>query len=300
MLKSCVRYPKSPFLAGIFLIVAAAFPAPQGTLLAAGDSPSAKGVGNEGNTLPSGIDIGKLDEFERKVFFRVANSESSVCGKGHSLLVSAKSDPTCRKSFYALRYVAKLVDSGYTDSEITEKLERRYRLGKQTIDVSTAPSKGNPGARVSIIEFVDYECPHCRLAQELLRQAMEANPNEVKVYFKHYPLSSHTNARIAAEAATAAHKQGKFWAYNDKVWALSDMLSPAALDKIAKEVGLDMAKYRSDKDGDEIKKRVQKDRDDGQAIGIHSTPTIFLNGRKYADHLEFANLKDWIDEELGR
>ena len=300
MLKSCVRYPKSPFLTGIFLVLAAALPAPRGTVLAAGDPPSAKGAGSEDTTPPPGIDIGKLDEFERKVFFRIANGEPSICGKGHSLLVSAKTDSSCRKSFYAIRYVAKLVDSGYTDSEIIEKLEKRYRLGKQAIDVTAAPSKGNPGARVSIVEFVDYECPHCRLAQGLLRQAMEAYPNDVKIYFKHYPLSSHTNARIAAEAATAAHKQGKFWNYNDKVWAVSDMLSPAALDKIAKEAGLDMAKFRADKDGDDIKNRVQKDRDEGHALGITSTPTIYLNGRKYADHLELASLKDWIDEELGR
>ena len=300
MLNRRLRYPKSPILAGFLFALAACLPSTQGTALAAGNPAAGQGSGGLDTTPPPGIDIHTLDDFEKKVFFRISNKEPSVCGKGHSLIYSAKHDHTCRKAFYAIRYVATLVDSGYTDSEITEKLEKRYRLGRQTLDVASAPSKGNPGARVTLVEFVDYECPHCRLAQGLLRQAMDAYPNDVKVYFKHYPLSSHSYARLAAEAATAAQKQGKFWAYSDKIWTISDMLSPAGLDKIAKEVGLDLAKFRADRERDDIKNRVQKDRDEGRELGINATPTLFINGRKYTDHLEMKSLKDWIDEELGR
>jgi protein-disulfide isomerase len=120
------------------------------------------------------------------------------------------------------------------------------------------------------------------------------------VYFKHFPLSSHTNARLAAEGAVAAHKQGKFWPYNDKVWASSENLTPAALEKAAKEVGLDFVLWRKEASADGVKDRVQADKSEGNNLGIAATPSIYINGRKYGDPLDIASLKDWIDEELGR
>jgi thiol-disulfide isomerase/thioredoxin len=255
----------------------------------------------EDNTPPPGIDIGKLDDFERKVFFRVVNREASACGAGHSLLHSAKHDTSCRASFYAVRYVAHLVDSGFTDSEIGEKLEARFRTPRvPRFELAFAPSKGAASGRVTVVEFVDYECPHCKHAQSLLRQVVDEYPSDVKVYFKHFPLSSHTNARLAAESAAAAHKQGKFWPYNEKVWANSESLTPAVLEKSAKDVGLDFARWRKDADSDAVKDRVHADKSEGTALGIMATPSIFINGRKYGDPLEIASVKDWIDEELGR
>jgi protein-disulfide isomerase len=253
------------------------------------------------NTPPPGIDLSSLDEFERKVFFRVLNKEPSACGKAHSLIFSLKNDQACRKSVYAARYVVKLVDSGYTDSEVSEKLQKRFRNGtRRNIDVSEAPMKGNAGARVTLIEFADYECPHCKRVQPVMRQAVDEFKNEVRVYFKHYPLPSHPNARLAAEAAVAAQKQGKFWPYNDGVWAHSEGLTPAVLEQIAKDVGLDVEKWRKDLDSDDVRMRVQKDRSDGEALSISATPTIYLNGREYTDPRDIDSLKDWINEELGR
>src|SRR6188472_4373879 len=97
----------------------------------------------------------KLDDLGKKVFNRVASSESSVCGDAQSLINSVK---TCRRSIAALRYVAKLIDAGYTDSEIGEKLANRYRpIAVKKIDVADAPMKGNPSAKITLIEFADYE-----------------------------------------------------------------------------------------------------------------------------------------------
>jgi 2-hydroxychromene-2-carboxylate isomerase len=261
-----------------------------------GGSPS-----GDDTSAPPGIDLGKLDEFERKVFYRVINREPSACGKGHSLIHSVKNDSACRASFYAVRYVAHLVDSGFTDSEIGEKVEKRFRTPRHPrIDVSTAPIKGNASGRITVVEFVDYECPHCKHAQTLMRQVIEEYPKDIKVYFKHFPLSSHPNARLAAEGAVAATKQGKFWPFNEKVWANSDNLTPAVLEKAAKEIGLDVARWRTDLDSEAVKGRVQADKSEGNDLGVLATPSIYINGRKYEDPLEIASFRDWIDEELGR
>jgi thiol-disulfide isomerase/thioredoxin len=252
-------------------------------------------------TPPPGVDISKLDDFERKVFFRVVNREASACGRGHSLLYSAKHDPSCRASFYAVRYTAHLVDSGFTDSEISERLDRRFRTPRVAhFDLVAAPFKGKAGSRISVVEFVDYECPHCKHAQSLMRQLVEEYPSDVKVYFKHFPLSGHTNARLAAEGAVAAHRQGKFWPFNDKVWESSENLTPAILEKAAKDVGLDVAAWRKEMASDGVKNRVEADKTEGIGLGIAATPTIYVNGRKYGDALDIASLKDWVDEELGR
>jgi protein-disulfide isomerase len=122
----------------------------------------------------------------------------------------------------------------------------------------------------------------------------------VKVYFKHYPLPQHTNARLAAEAAVAANKQGKFWTFQDKLWDKQDELSPAVIEKIAKDSGLDVAKFRQDLDTPAVKERVVKDRNEGQALGLQATPTVFIDGREYTDPKDTESLREWIKEELGR
>lgn len=265
-------------------------------------APAAAAKGDaQDTTPPPGVDMTKLDEFERKVFFRILNKEASACGKAHSLIHSVKNDKACRKSLYAARYVARLVDAGYTDSEVGESLAKRFRGGgPKSIDVSDAPAKGNPGAPVTLVEFVDYECPHCKRVQPVLRQIMDEFKDEVKVHFKHFPLSSHTNARIAAEAAVAAHKQGKFWAYNDKLWQNADSLTPAAMEQMAKETGLNVEQWRKDRESEAIKNRVHKDRSEGEVLGIQSTPTIYVNGRHFTDAPDVDSLRDWINEELNR
>jgi protein-disulfide isomerase len=271
--------------------------APNGANQAAKGGEAAKG---EDNTPPPGVDLTKLDEFERKVFFRVMNKESSACGKAHSLLQSVKTDRSCRKSLYAARYVARLVDGGYTDSEISESIQKRFRTERVTLDLGDSPAKGPASAPVTVVEFVDYECPHCKRVQPVLKQVMDDYRDEVKVVFKHYPLGGHTNARAAAEAAMAAHKQGKFWAYNDKIWAIADSLSPAALEQIAKDVGLDVTKWRTDFESEAIKERVQLDRNQGERLALQATPTIYVNGRLFGDNRDVESLKDWINEELNR
>jgi len=239
----------------------------------------------------------KLDDLGKKVFNRVATSESSVCGDAQSLINSVK---TCRRSVAALRYVAKLIEAGYTDSEIGERLANRYRpIAVKKIDVADAPMKGNPSAKITLIEFADYECPHCKRFQPVLHQILDEFRSDVKLYFKNYPLPQHTNARLAAEAAVAAQKQGKFWQYQDKLWEKSDELTPAEIEKAAKEVGLDVTKFRQDLASEPVKARVQKDRNDGQAAGIQATPTLYINGREYTDGRDTDSLREWIKDAIA-
>lgn len=278
--------------------VAQAAPTPTaGTNAAAAN----KAAAPDDETPPPGIDLSSLDSFERKVFFRVVNKEPSACGKAHSLMFSLKNDSGCRKSFYAARYVARLVEGGFTDSEVTEAVDKRFRNPTMAkVDTAGAPIKGSPTGRVTLIEFVDYECPHCKRVQPVLRQLVDEFPNDVRVVMKHYPLSQHTNARLAATASVAAHMQGKFWPYSEKVWENSEFLTPALLEKLAKEVGLDVAKWRKDSESEAANAVVERDKAQGGAAGIRSTPTIYVNGKLFTDGRDVESLRDWVTEELGR
>lgn len=259
------------------------------------DKPSAND-----DAWPAGIDPGKLDTFKRKVFDQVVNREPSACGKGHSLLYSVKRDSACRASFYAVRYLARLADSGLSDSEIGQKLSQRFRVPHVSyIDVSQAPRKGAQSGRVAIVEFADYECSHCKEAQKLMQQLLAKYPSDITVYFKHFPISSN-NALNAALAAVAAQNQGKFWQFSEKIWENYDHLTPALLEGLAKEIGLDFSRWYGDVGSEEVRAHVQRDKTEARSLEIHRTPGIFVNGRRYTDEVDLPSLQDWIDEELGR
>jgi glutaredoxin len=251
--------------------------------------------------LPAPFDLGKLDAFQRKVYDQVVNREASACGKGHSLLHSVEHDGACRASLYAVRYVARLAHSGFSESEIGEKVKQRFRLARvPSIDVSRAPHLGDASGRVKIVEFADYQCDHCKEAQALMHQLLADYPKDVTLYFKHFPFRQHPNAFNAALATAAAQNQGKFWQFHEKVWENSDRLYPAVLEGLAKELGLDFARWYADLGTDEVRGRVIGDRTEGTGLEIHRTPAIFINGRRYSDEIDLPSLKDWIDEELGR
>lgn len=254
----------------------------------------------QGDSLPTGIELGKLDAAERKVFDQVVAREASACGKGHSLLHSVTQDRACRRSFYAVRYVARLADAGSSAAEIAEQLVQRFREPPVAyIDVSRAPSKGAASASVKIVEFADYQCSHCQEAQALIEPLLEKYPKELVLYFKHFPLTSH-NALNAALAAAAAHKQDKFWPFSAQVWQRWDRLTPAVLEEIAKGMDLDFPRWYGDVGAEDVRALVAADKQEARSLSIRRTPAFFINGRRFTDELELANLTDWIDEELGR
>jgi protein-disulfide isomerase len=122
----------------------------------------------------------------------------------------------------------------------------------------------------------------------------------VKLIFKNYPIPrAHPHAEIAAQAAMAAGKQGKFWQFHDRLFGGDqDRLDLPVLEGYAKALKLDLKKWKSDLDG--MKDRVARDRADGEKADIMSTPSIFINGRLYRGPLTYDEIKDWVDEEINK
>ena len=126
----------------------------------------------------------------------------------------------------------------------------------------------------------------------------EKNSETVKIAYKHLPLRSHNMARPAALASLAANEQAKFWEYHDKLFAETTIV-PASIEKIAADIGLDMEKFNSDRNSARIKQIVAADVADAGRLGVTGTPTIFLHGRKLAQH-SLAGFQAMIDDELRK
>ncbi len=143
-----------------------------------------------------------------------------------------------------------------------------------------SPAKGPKTAKVTIVEWSDFQCPFCSKAIPTLKQIEQTYPKDVRVVFRHQPLPFHNNAKLAAEASMAAHEQGKFWPYHDKLFANQQALDRASLEKYASEVGLKVDKFKAALDSGKFRSKVEADSSAGTSVGANGTPTFFINGRQ--------------------
>ena len=166
-------------------------------------------------------------------------------------------------------------------------------------DINTlgSPVKGPASATVTLVIFTDFECPYCIKLEPILNQVFEKNKEKVKMVFKNFPLAMHQMAEPAHRAAMAADKQGKFWEFHDKLF--TSKLSAEGIDAIAKELGLDVAKFKKDMEAADIKQRIAQDLSDGEKASVSGTPTVFINGRKLQQRTPEA-FQQMIDEELKK
>ncbi|OJH34083.1 thioredoxin [Cystobacter ferrugineus] len=163
-----------------------------------------------------------------------------------------------------------------------------------------APSFGPKDAKVTIVEWSDFECPFCGRVGPTLKQIKETYPKDVRVVFRHQPLPFHPNAKPAAEASMAAHEQGKFWEYHDKLFANQRALDRASLEKYAQELGLDVARFKAALDSGKFRAKVEADSSAGAAVGANGTPTFFVNGREFVGAQPFESFKRIIEDEKAR
>ncbi len=165
---------------------------------------------------------------------------------------------------------------------------------------SDSPSFGPKLAKVTIVEWSDFECPFCSRVGPTLTKIKEAYGKDVRVVFRHQPLSFHPNAKIAAEASMAAHEQGKFWEFHDKLFANQRALDRASLEKYAQELGLNVGKFKQALDSGKFRAKVEADAAAGAAVGANGTPTFFINGREFVGAQPFESFKAAIDTEIAK
>ncbi len=245
-----------------------------------------------------GVDLSLLDRQDRRVWSREVSELLSPCGEPISVAECVQRGASCNRCVQAAGYIARLVADGLDRGEIRELYRGRYAPDTlYEFDLEGAPVRGTPmGAAITIVEFSDFECPYCREAHPILGRIVRQFEGRARMVFKHYPLPMHEHATLAAIAANAAGRQGKFWEMHDMLFEHQDALERSNLERYAADLRLDLTRFRADLDDEAMAASVQADREAGRAAGVRGTPSIYVNGRKFEEPLE--NLPTYIQEEL--
>ncbi len=167
------------------------------------------------------------------------------------------------------------------------------------IDVAGAPARGNPDAKVTIVEYGDFQCPYCLRSRPTLTKILQTYPKDVKLVYKHFPLSFHREAMNAHRAALAAGEQGKFWEMHDAIFSKPQDLAPETMRQHAGTLGLDVAKFDADYKSEAVSKKIAADQEEGRKALVRGTPAFFVNGKMLSGAQPFEAFQREIDAALG-
>jgi protein-disulfide isomerase len=163
-----------------------------------------------------------------------------------------------------------------------------------------SPTRGPANAPITIVEWTDLQCPFCARAQGTLEELERLYPGKIRFVFRHLPLAFHKEARPAAEAAMAAHAQGRFWDMAKLLFAAQRELAGMDYEKLAAGLGLDARRFRRDLGSAQVKAAVARDLEEAQRRHITGTPTFFVNGRQVTGAQPVAAFRAILDEELAK
>jgi protein-disulfide isomerase len=173
--------------------------------------------------------------------------------------------------------------------------------GPVRVDVSGSPAQGPQDAKVTMVEFVDFECPFCgRYARDTLPQLRRDYGDRIRYVSRQFPLDIHQHAAAAARTAVCADEQGRYWDLHDMLFTHQEDLTKGALAGYARELGLDMDDYATCVRAPATQARVERDLADGRRYGVTGTPAFFINGRLISGAQPYAAFKAQLDVALRR
>lgn len=171
---------------------------------------------------------------------------------------------------------------------------------RYSVETKDSPAIGPETAPVTIVEFSDFQCPFCKRVDPTLNRIKEEYGDDVRIVFKHMPLSIHPQAKGAHAAAEAAHLQGKFWEMHDEIFKNQRQMSADTFLSYAKLIDLDIARFQKDVKSSAVLKKVEADTAEAAKLGVTGTPAFFVNGRFLSGAQPFESFKRLIDEELKK
>ena len=260
----------------------------------------------QAETNPPGVDWAGLSAAKKQAALRVMQTEACTCGCDMNIAECRVKDPSCGVS----RKLAKTVvtetaggkDTAAIKAELKRVAEEPPPVFEDPVKISVAgdPVRGPENARMTIVEFSDFQCPYCSKAVQETKEILKRFPKDVKLVFKQFPLDSHSEAEFGAEVALAAQAQGKFWEMHDLLYAGFPDISRARVDSYAKQLKLDMNRFHADLESHKYRARVQAEEKEGEDAGVGGTPTFYFNGKKFNGTFEVAAVSPLIKKELGQ
>ncbi len=153
-------------------------------------------------------------------------------------------------------------------------------------------------ALVTIMEFSSFQCPHCARSAETLEELVEKYPDEVRIVFKHFPLSMQQHSEPASRASVAAANQGKFWEMYDALYENQRNFNSNLWEELAADIGLDMDQFKQDFEADETAEIVEQAQADGRSAGIRGTPGFLINGIQETGAQPLRAFEGYVDEQI--
>jgi protein-disulfide isomerase len=245
-----------------------------------------------------GVDTSSLTPREKKEWGLYVSEFLSPCQNVPVPIAQCVQEKrACAKCLPAAKYVLRGVKDGMTREQIEQSYKGRFDADKvKNVPIDGSPTEGPSGAPITVVEFADFECPHCGEVAPILDKLVETHKNDVRFVFKFYPLPGHPHADIAARAGVAAINQGKFWQMHRALFENQRHLEQTDLDNYAKELGLEVSRFHADMQAAATTERIEKDKKLGEDLQIGGTPTIYINGRQFDGR---QDLNDWIAQELA-
>jgi protein-disulfide isomerase len=286
-----------------------AFPLMRGATLCA--SLAALLVAQDWQTSPSlpAVDFTALTSAQKALALKVLRANGCPCGCGMKMAECRTKDPSCSYSKALANIVVASVKNGGNEAAVLAAVDASplmHRAAPKTLEapvvipIEGAPFTGPKDARVTLVEFSDFQCPYCAQAVGQLNAVLKAYPSQVKLVFKQFPLDTHSQAALAAAAAVAAHRQGKFWPLHDAMFANRTKLSRKTILALAGSIGLDTRRFEQDWDSAAVQQTVAREQMEGDKAGVEATPTVFVDGQKYNGSLDLNAIRPIIEAELKR
>ncbi len=158
-------------------------------------------------------------------------------------------------------------------------------------------SRGPAQAPVTLVEYADYECSHCRAAYPILEGLLQAQRARLRLVVRHFPIvSSHPHATDAALAAEAAGRQSRFWEMHKQLFEGAGELDRDDLLRRAAAIGLDIERFQQDLDDPELRRKIEVQKREGLRSGVNGTPTLFLNAVRYDGPRDLESLSRAVEE----
>ncbi len=262
----------------------------------------AQGDWKSATALP-GVDLTGLTPAQKNIALSVMRSEACGCGCGMAIAQCRINDPRCAISMRWSNLVVKSASAGKSAEAIRAEIAKLANEPPPLLEPSVRlntdgdPVRGNPAAKITVVEFSDFQCPYCAKAVEQVKAVLAKYPN-VKLVFKQFPLESHSQAALAAEASLAAQAQGKFWELHDKMYSDFRHITRDNILAWAKELGLDMTKFQADLNSHKYAARVASEEKQGEVAGVEGTPTFFINGKRLNAAFDLATVAPILADEM--
>lgn len=260
-------------------------------------------------TLPM-VDLTGMAAAKTATALRLLREYDCTCGCGMKVAECRVLDPGCAYSKGLAAALVGALKSGKSNADALAAARASKfgtapappKLLDDPVVISTAgsPFLGPQDAPVTLVEWSDFQCPYCYKGAAQLAAVLKAFPAQVKLVFREYPLESHSQAALAAAAAIAAHKQGKFWPLHDAMFAHRQDLSKESIAALAAKAGIEMKRFQADWPAKETLNAVMRDMQDGDRAGVDGTPTVFINGQHYHGSLELEPMRAVIEGELKK